>query len=276
MIATVPVTLSPVAETLALLAAQSPYMKVKSQKDSGMWLTAREFLNAPAFLSACLDKVVGAHDSTDRKIAGSFFLLRYTWMVGIGIVGCYLASNRVPMLTLDTLAFQFEEGGGGGYPTAVAFLDPTCTVLASDPRARESGCTVVALQEALQDALRTSLESYCAALITALRPHCTLNARTLWGLATDRHAQIFLLACELLGTPARGEQEILALVNGKKTFFSPLTSAIEVDLGDHKHWIVNASSCCLSYKLPDEHYCSTCPLLSLEERLARFRAKHQS
>lgn len=271
MIVTDTITQSPITETLALLAAQSPYMKVQSQTDSGNWLTAREFMGASAFLSACLDKVAATNNTTDLKIAGSFFLLRYTWMVGVGIIGCYLAANRVPCLTLDTVAFRFGEDG---YPAAVAFLNPTCALLPTDPRISDPQSHIVANSTALQDAVRTSLESYCAALITALRPHTPLNARTLWGLATDRHAQIFLLACELLGDPGRGEQEISALVSGKNTLFSPRTSALEIDLGDHRHWMVNASACCLSYKLSGGHYCTTCPLLSVEERIARFHADH--
>jgi hypothetical protein len=271
MIATETATLAPVAETLALLAARSPYMTVQSQTDSGTWLTARELLGAPAFLSACLDKVAATHESRDLKIAGSFFLLRYTWMVGVGVIGCYLAANRVPCLTLDTVAFRF---GADGYPSAVAFLNPICAGLANDPRAPE--CHILPTQSALQEAVRTSLESYCAALITALRPHTPLNARTLWGLATDRHAQIFLLACELLGDPTRGATEISALVSGKNSLFSRHTSALEVELGDHSHWMVNASACCLSYKLSGGHYCNTCPLLSIEERIARFREDHHN
>lgn len=273
MIATKLAPLSPITETLTVLAERSPYMTVQSQIDNGNWLTARQLLNAPAFLSACLDKVAAHYNTQDLKIAGSFFLLRYTWMVGVGVIGCYLAANRVPTLTLDHLAFRFDEDG---YPARVAFLNPICVVLSTDPRADEEGCQVVSDQTDLQNAVRTSLESYCAALITAIRPHTPLNTRTLWGLATDRHAQVFLLASELLGDPTRGEKEVTALVNGKNTLFSSRTGAIEIDLGDHSHWMVNASACCLSYKLPDNHYCSTCPLLSLEERLARFRKEHNT
>jgi ferric iron reductase protein FhuF len=273
MIVTDTPTLSPVAETLALLATRSPYMTVQSETDEGQWLTARQFLNAPVFLSACLDKVAAGYNNRDLKIAGSFFLLRYTWMVGVGVIGCYLAANRVPSLTLDNVALRFGEDG---YPSAVAFLNPCCAVLPDDPRAYEPGCRIVPSLSALQDAVRTSLESYCAALITAMRPHTPLNARTLWGLATDRHAQICLLGCELLGDPTRGEREVTALTNSKPSLFSPRTSSIEVDFGDHSHWMVNASACCLSYKLPGNHYCNTCPLLSMEERIARFHADHAS
>lgn len=271
MMATQTEVRSPVAETLALLAAQSPYMKVQSQTDSGTWLTARELLGASAFLSACLDKVAAGYNSRDLKIAGSFFLLRYTWMVGVGVIGCYLAANRVPCLTLDNVAFRFGEDG---YPAAVAFLNPKCVLLPNDPRAHDPYCQIVESPTALQAAARTSLESYCAALITALRPHTPLNARTLWGLATDRHAQIFLLACELLGDPTRGAREVTALSAGNKSLFLPTTSTIEINLGDHSHWMVNASACCLSYKLPGAHYCNTCPLLSIEERMVRFRTSH--
>jgi ferric iron reductase protein FhuF len=275
MVAQVTYQESPLSETLTLLATHSPYLVVKTETEGDGWRTARDLFDDSAFLADSLKAIVEQYDNHDMKIAASFFLLRYTWMVGVGIVGAYMAGSRVPRLTLDSVALQFEKAG---YPTAVAFVDPTCAVLESDPRADDPSCHLVDHDHTLQAFLRTTLESHCADLIAALRPHTPLGQRAMWGLATDRHAQLFLMVSKLLGTPTRAANETAAMATGAKPRFSKRTTIQElcIDDKDSPELLVKASSCCLSYKLPGSHYCSTCPLITDEERIAKIRTYRAS
>ncbi|MBZ0316210.1 MAG: (2Fe-2S)-binding protein [Anaerolineae bacterium] len=55
---------------------------------------------------------------------------------------------------------------------------------------------------------------------------------------------------------------------------SPLrgkTGVIWIEHHGHPHPFLQRGACCLSYKVPEYGYCSTCPLLSQEEREQRLR-----
>ncbi len=251
------------------LTARSPYVGLTTHVEGAGWQSASQLLGDPPSIDHYLTMVAAATRTTDRKIAVSFFLQGYLWGVAGGIAGAYLRAGRVPLAPLEGVWMRFDPSGN---PAMVAFTTPEVALLPDDPAASHPNAVVVADAAALQTTFRTILQSHCAALITALRPHTTLPAQSLWRLATDRCAGVIIFLCQLLGVPERAEAIVTALVSSPTSSFTPTTGVACYTLQGVPQWILRRSGCCLVYKLPGSPYCTTCPLLSEAERVARLSA----
>lgn len=193
------------------------------------------------------------------------------------------ATDQIHMAVLpdDPLIFLAEQPRTDQIPDDPAavgqVLADRAMVSHTPPTTPPCEQAVVARSEIVPDldALRRWLiDGYIALLepfLEQVRVQSRRGRRALWADAGDRLATYLLLTGRLLGDPAAGRAEADALLAAAPPPLGHRVAWIEFEhQGQPVTW-KRRSVCCLAYQAPrwQGQYCSTCPMLPLEETIRR-------
>jgi len=263
------VTPTPLQDTLTRAAALSDYLKVSVGTPTGEdWFTPATFVDDEGVLETLWTRTAEAAKTGDRAYLKGSVFGSYIWMLTVSGVATYLLARRVPDLSARNTVLHVDEAG---WIDALALKEPCFACLPDDPAANSPHAAVVPdlgtlRRFYLQGLLTEHLEAFMA----------VMKFRYKYG----RRAMQETLADRIVGTliwllKEQGEKE---RIDGEVETFSSLlpfksgSGVLEVPFGGRCEPFLKRASCCLSYRLPEHGYCTSCPLQSEEEQIARFQA----
>lgn len=255
----------PIEQTLAALAAASEQHRSQlltaTDSEPG-WLKANQLLEA-AHLAPLLKANGAHHKASDDQSPAALWFGHYVFNIMAVAVTSYLVAQRVPDLSLESLALRFDEDGE---PLAIAWQGRTFAALATDPAAAHPDCTSLPDSDALRLHLTRALEAHCAPIITALRQNSRIGVAGLWLLARDYYGSAFTWVGEQLGNVQLGLVEARAAA-ALPTQLARQRDFVCVEHAGLSYQLIDRVSCCLYYKTDDGHYCSNCPHRPMPERI---------
>lgn len=274
-------TQSPLAATLARVTALEPayFASHIGIREAGWFpATALHAADSPQ-LGDGLARQVAQVTNAETRVMGSFFIGTYTWHIAAAAIAAYLTERRVPdldpvhmMLRYCTLPYEEEGETGEEQAIHVRFVSERFAVLPDDPASNHPAALLFSTQVALRTWLRTSLEAHLTPVIEALYTRTHLSKRAQWNLVADTCAELFLTVGEKSTALASCCAEGLSFVQAAG---SPMqashTGYVTVTAGDHQQTFRTRGGCCLYYRTDPGNNCSSCPLRSDEERIARFQ-----
>ncbi len=251
-------------------AALTGHIQVLSAPPSGSgWLPYHE-LSAPAGLQEIISYVRRAAPGASDTVAAALFATSVTGAFAAPLTGALLAERRVPAPASEEVWLQPSFTGVGAIAIGAAEL----TVLPGDPAAGQPG---VAVADDLDQLRRVLIERYrglLAPFLTLVASSTQRGRRALWADAGDRLATYLLMAGRALGDPAAGRAEADALLALAEP---PLRHDVRWLEFEHRGAATiwkRRSVCCLVYQAPSwkGQYCATCPLVPVDDTIARTRA----
>jgi hypothetical protein len=251
------------------------------------WIPVEELLHASSpTISTLLARQTMYHPNLERLSQGSLLINKYSWDVFGSAISMYLAESRVPDLSPQNMAVRFVtytwyEGGESGQAdrVEVRFLSPRFAALPNDPDAGHPDAMVMPNSDALREWLRTSLEAHMQHIIEAVHAQTRLSRGAQWNLVADSCAALFLYVGKALSDEERGKTQGWAFIKADcsrmrtaKTEYITLTYTDNNNV-DHCETFRARGGCCRYYTVSDDaEKCSTCVLLTPEERNARLLA----
>ncbi|WP_110672511.1 (2Fe-2S)-binding protein [Streptomyces tateyamensis] len=244
------------------------------------WLPVVRLLADPALRA----RLLAAEARADRArygtaprpdVAAGFWLHRFAWPLGLLLTLPWLLERRVPLPTVDQLAFR--PAGPRGGPVRLALLPPgphRFACLPEDPAAHHPGAVPVPDRAALDAALRTGYAQLLTPLLTALRPQLRRGPGALWGLATDELVEGLWYAAGLLGIEPCAVTALSALLPGGTAPFTGGANFHPSGVNLERTRV----SCCLFYTVRPQEACAGCPrrtAASDPARLAELSSHHR-
>lgn len=262
------------AATMARVAALDEYLVGGVDRDAGSapgWVTPDELCAADGVaLERLLAAVRDRWQTDDRAIQASFVIGEYAWCLLAPVVGAYLVERRVPSLAHHNVAVWLPPDGG---PGRLALRTSHFTALAGDPLGGGSDVTTVRDEAALRDALHDEIVVHMRPVIAALRARTPFGARAQWLEVADRAAGAMCHVAELTGDAEGGRREVEVLFHrAGSSLNSPRIRFVTYEHLAVRRTMKLRGACCLTYRLPDQEYCMSCPLLPEPQREQRVRA----
>jgi ferric iron reductase protein FhuF len=107
--------------------------------------------------------------------------------------------------------------------------------------------------------------------VDAVSDLTNLSRRGLWGQIMSSCGSAIVWAAQLAGRGTAGIEEAGAFLNDPGAAFLDPPSFHRLHLRGEELVAMRRGVCCLAYRLSDAPYCSTCPLISDDERDKRQR-----
>jgi ferric iron reductase protein FhuF len=253
---------TPLAATIARVSTLDQYLAAALGRPEGDgWIEGTEI---GLHLGECLRRIGIRCRTVKRRVQAALFMCDYSWRLAAPAVATYLAERRVPDLGPGNVAVRFD---GKGVAEPPSFLT---AVFAGLPNDSAAGIRCHD-DEALRSWLRQRLQEHLAVAISALRKLAPLGPRAQWALAADACASSFLYAGKKLGDQESARREAEAFLAAGGSPLRTRSSFFTLEHAGRKEIFHARASCCLSYKLPEHRYCTTCPLIPREERDRRLR-----
>lgn len=207
---------------------------------------------------------VGAHNKMKGRSAPAvLFFGGYAYIAIAMCATTYLAYQRVPLLPLGDMTARFDAESD---IQAIAVNSYRFAALPSDPAADHPDCLVVESPEALRDVLREHLIAHLEPLLLATHQATKAGKPAMWALAQDYVGSAFSWIGRTLGCQTEGIAESLA-INGPPSKLHRDKGFVHIEHCGQEYYMVDRLSCCLYYKSPEGHYCSTCPHRPMDERI---------
>lgn len=272
---------SELTATLARLERLAPTLGAPLlERPSADWIVARDWINDRRCLDGALAHIAASYRVPDwqltpryRHVVAAFLINSYAWVLPAAAIGAYLTEARVPDLAPDNVAVRVRTPAEEGI-LQIGLLRGRMAVLPGDRAAQQRAVLVLPDREALRDWLRRRIEAHVAPLIEALHRHTGFSRRAQWNLVADNCAALFLWIGQRIGAQEQACAEGRALIGAPD---SPLrasrTRYITLDVAGRRHTVRQRGGCCLYYRLPGGQHCSTCALISDEERIQRLTAE---
>jgi hypothetical protein len=260
---------SPVREIYDALRVLNASWNVEIVEPSGPgWIAGADLRTATTGPFNALLQRIGERASTgDRRTIAASFALRYGWTSAMAIAP-YLRFGCVPDIALDNVAFKFREST---FLERTAMYEPRGTVVVGDSRAEHPLLRTVPNSAALLRALRTALASQAAPVVEALYAWSGFAPRGTWGMLTSSWASHFTGLCETRDDQRGMLPQIEALFAGDDVVAAMQPRMHVVSYLDATHLYQRRASCCRYYLLPTGDLCTSCPLVSDDDRMARNR-----
>ncbi|MCF7547489.1 IucA/IucC family C-terminal-domain containing protein [Pseudonocardia sp. WMMC193] len=227
--------------------------------DGPGWRPARTFLDEdlPAFIDAGR-RVRG----TSTGVSGSLFVLAYARRLIWPVLGEYLLHGRRVDPTWPNVMVDADEEGGSfriGFRTATV---PSTTSTTSS---------------AIEEVVSALLDGHLEQVVEQVHRETRVGNRVLWGDVAVALAQVFMA----LSWSSPDRSILLSTAREALDARPRLRGLVELDtvrhpsgLGTPCWMVVWRRTCCLAFRCGSEHdrapYCGTCPLVGLDDRLARF------
>lgn len=249
----------------ALPATGRPTILAELPPGQGDWVLTADLRDGT--LDALLARVqagIGALLPPDSRadvppaVAPSRLLGWYLHAVASAAVVPFLHARRVPCLSPRSLTVHLAPTGR---PDAVALLSPAFTCLPRDPAVEHPHATPVPDLEALRHTLRTELGAHATTFLDAWGRRGRRGRRTHWAMLSDALVKAVVTAApgptgvhEATGLLPPGRAEELApFVVGAAAFRWDTLPDGTTEPRRRK------VSCCLSYTVPGDTACSSCP-----------------
>lgn len=260
---------NPLQDTLTCAASLSDYLKVSVGSPTGTdWFAATTFLDDEKVLDLLWSRASEAAKTTDRAYLKQSVFGSYIWMLGVCGIATYLLARRVPDLSARNTVLHVD---GAGWIDALALRKPRFACLPDDPAADSPHVVVLPDLDSLrQYYLRVFLGENTAPLMEAMKARFKYGLGAMRETVADRIVGTLIWLLKDHGEGARVHEEVdafLALLP-----FKSKSGILEVPFEGRCEPFLKRASCCLSYKLPEHSYCTSCPLQPEEERIARFQA----
>jgi ferric iron reductase protein FhuF len=261
--------LSALQATLAQAAALNGYFKVEVGTPTGSdWFTPAAFLDDPATLGLLWSRTSQGAKTSDRPYLKQAVFGSYIWMLTVSGLATYLLARRVPDLSAGNAVLHVNHEG---WIDALALREARFACLPDDPASGDPQAVVVPDLEALRRYyLRALLDENLVPFMD------TLKARFKYGLGAMRET----VADRIVGTliwfvkehegGERVHEEVEAFLGLLP--YTTKSGVLEVPFEDRCELFLKRASCCMSYRLPQYGYCTSCPLQPEEERVRRFQA----
>lgn len=264
-------TLHPIAETLARLAAVDEHFRAQlltaPDAEPG-WRSAATLcaMDAP-HLNEILARVAVRYKAEGRQPAVALWFSHYAFSMMAVAIACYLVENRVPELFPESVWSRFEANGD---LAAFAWRGRKFAALPEDPSASHPDCFILSSKNLLRAYLRASIVPHLASMIEALSLCSSLGKPGLWALAADSCASAFTWVGDLLGNPALALAEARAF-NADPSPLQRKRDFIHIEHCGIHYEMLERTSCCLYFKVEGGEYCSICPHRPQEERVDRIK-----
>jgi len=239
---------------------------VAEPRDQTDWIFAGDLGDPDAGpLKALFDRFAGGGFGSNRRAVAASLLLRYGWGAG-GQIAAYLALGRT--LRLTDFALQFSAST---LIKGVWVREAEVGGLAGDPLATACDWTGVVAPQALRLRLLESLVDFTAPLVDSQHAWSRFSRHALWAQVASSWAAQFAAIGERIGERAWAVaegREILAL---HPEIAAAAPEVYEVRGGRQSKVCQRRAACCLYFKGPRRHFCASCPIIPVGERLQRNR-----
>lgn len=260
---------SPVARILADLASVNAAWQVEVGQSAGAgWIAGTDLRDASRGPFNDLLLRIGSRAKTDdRRTIAASFALRFGW-ASMMAIGPFMREACVPDVGLENTSFRFKE---------TTFFERAAIHVArgmfidGDARAVHPLASTVPDRDALLHELRRGLVEQATPVVDALHAWSGFAPKGTWGMLTSSWASQFT---GLWPTPddQRGALPLIdAFFAGDDSAYRMRPLLHAVTCGDATHLYQRRASCCRYYLLPQGNICTSCPLVSQEERLQRNR-----
>lgn len=259
----------PLQDTLTQAAAFSEYFKVSLGTPPGEdWFAAQAFVDDERALETLWNRAAEAAKTTDRAYLKQSVFGSYLWLLCVSGIGTYLLARRVPDLSAGNTVLHLSPEGD---LDELALREPRFACLPDDPAAASPHAVVVPDMDALRRFyLRVFLDENVAPFMDTMKVRFKYGLGAMRETVADRVAGTLIWLLKDQGKGARVREEVdafLALLP-----FKTKSGVLEVPYEERCELFLKRASCCLSYKLPQYGYCTSCPLQPEAVRIERFQA----
>lgn len=258
---------SPLAETFQTLVQARPQFapRLFTQLDDQPDWIPLSVLTADGTpqLEEIFSRVSKRYGACALRPAAALWFGNYIFGVESIVGGCWLAAQRVPDLSLETLYARFApEGNLAG----LAWCSPKFACLSDDPAAAHPDSMAYPSRDALRDLLRARLVTHFGAVIHAVSIRSPFGRAGMWALAADYCAEAFQWVGALLGQEQIGVAEVHRLEATPSKLYRQ-RDFIMVESSGLTFPLVDRVACCLYYYVEGVDYCDSCPLRPRAERV---------
>ncbi len=235
--------------------------------EDGRWMKCDELLAHPDWLEATVRRSGGRLGTGSAAVAGSLFVLGYSYRVVTLAVSCMLMGGVIPSSGPRAFAIAMS----GGRPSLVTYREPRALVLAGG---RTPGPATFAHRELVGEALafiiRDAVDGHLRLLVDAVCARIRVGRRLLWGNVASSSSVAFRTMEGALGEWVRpiGERffEIVpSELRGQGNFLS-------LEHAGRSGWYWERRNCCLNDRLPKGIRCGDCSLTPPDQRRAAYLA----
>ena len=263
------VTDHPIALSLARLSPTDDWFEARLGPAPEGWLRAGGMGVDPEAVGELERQTRAASGAEDRLSVGTMMTWRWAEVARAASM-VYLRERRIPDLDAQAVAFMTYSDDA---PTRIAFASPVFACLADDPDASHPDARPVAGLEELRATLVRRIEQFVEPAVQAVSASTGLGRKPAWGLAAG--AAIVEMAESLAddGEPERAAEELAALMSHARDLAMAPPSAELFHHDGVPHLALRLGACCRVYRWADRpgSKCAFCPILSRDERLARYR-----
>ena len=203
-----------------------------------------------------------------RRIAANFLVGGVAWAVG-GVPLALMTTERHAIAPDPDATFLQIDARGEARGTL--YDDPSFCVLAGEPAARGGLASVAENVSEMHEWMRSRLVISLTPFVDALSDITNLSRRGLWGQIMSSCGSVIVWAAQLVEKGTAGIEEAEAFLKGPGPAFLDRPSFYRLHIRGEELVAMRRRVCCLAYKLADSPYCSSCPLISDEERESRHR-----
>jgi hypothetical protein len=257
----------PLAPGLARLRELSGFLDAGLGRPPGGWTSLARLSADRSMLDDVLKRNALAYGGT-RRIAANFVVGGVAWAAaGVPLALMTVARHAIAPEPDATFLHVDARGEARG----AFFDDPSFCTLAGDPAGRHGRATTAEDVTALHEWMRARVVGSLTPFVAALSDLTSLSRRGLWGQVASSCGSVIVWAARLSGRGTAGIEEAQAFLTGPGwPFFDP-PSFYRLHIGGEELVAMRRGVCCLSYKLADSPYCSSCPFISEGERETRQR-----
>ncbi len=256
---------SPIEPILAQCRGSASWSTDVGRPQAPGWIAGSDLRNAhDGPLNTLLTRIGERAQTTDRRTIAASFAVRYGWASAMGIAPCVL-NDCVPDISLENISLKFRDST---FLERTAVHEPRGTLVEGAPGADHPQVTRVATRDLLLRELRAALVVQSSPVVDALHAWSGFSRRGTWGLLTSSWA------AHVTGLFAGNDQR--AVLPALRQLFAgdDLAAVMQprlhaVTYGRVTHLYQRRASCCRWYLLPKGELCTSCPLVSHEERVVR-------
>ncbi len=226
-------------------------------------------LDSPIY-AGLAEQVQAREDGVTRRYSGLLIYSRCAWMLAYLGLTSFLAARRVPELDLSALRFHWHENG---WIDKIALGAPRFYALADDLDAAHDDAVILDSIDALRVRFGEQFEAAVASLTAAFKAQSGMGPAALWAAASDACSYTVISTLQALKREDCCDAEVDAIIQRDGSRLNRRAGVLWIEQGEQRAPVFKRVGCCLWYTLPgnEAHYCSSCPLRPLDERIDMAR-----
>lgn len=262
---------SPLAQTLARLRLANPYLRVHlgNPGEFGGFSLPAILEDDPPLLDAHLAAMAAQYQTDEQEVLARFYLSGFSFHLAHFAVGVFMREQRVPVLEPASLGLTYNKIS---FPIALSLCQEQFFCLRSDDAAHHPAALPVDGEAALRAQLRSQVVIAYQPLISALRKRARLGERALWIAAAETCANVLVEALPPRTSASVARAKVESLLGHTASPLRANPEIVSATGDDRSPFGVLGHDCCAMFRLPNQPYCTTCPHLPYEQRVAALRA----